>query len=95
LNSRIISGRNNKAPAVRAIVTGPNGVNYELDTHEEIVEAVAPSFPMRQKRTEDTPFMMSPLLNDIGYLAEFPAADEIVTGLPEEQILMHANSSTF
>ena len=63
-------------------------MNYELDTHEEIVEAVAPSFPMRQKRTEDTPFMMSPLLNDIGYLAEFPAADEIVTGLPEEQILI-------
>ena len=44
LNSRIIRGRNNKAPVVRAIATGPDGANYEVDNHEEIVVAVAPSF---------------------------------------------------
>jgi len=55
LNSRIIRGRNNKAPVVRAIATGPDDVNYEVDTYEAIVEAAAPSFLMRKKQTEDTP----------------------------------------
>jgi len=44
LNSRIISGRNNKTSVVRAIVTGPDGVNYEVSTHESIVEAGCGSF---------------------------------------------------
>ena len=74
LNSRIIRGRNNKAPVVRAIA------NYEVNTHEAIVEAAAPSFLMRQKQTEDTPFMMSPLLDTLWYLAESPAADDIIDG---------------
>jgi len=47
LSSRIIRGLNNKAPVVRAIATEPDGVNYEVDTHEATVEAVAPSFSMR------------------------------------------------
>ena len=54
-------------------------MNYEVDTHEAIVEAVAPSYLMRQKQTEDTPSMMSPLLDDLGYLA-YPAADGIIDG---------------
>ena len=37
LNSRIIRGRNNKSPVVRAIVTEPDGVGYEVDTPEGIV----------------------------------------------------------
>jgi len=80
LNSRIIRGRNKKAPAVRAIATGLDGVNYEVDTHEAIVEAAAPSFLIRQKQTEDTPFIMSPLLDDLVYLTDSPAADEIIKG---------------
>ena len=47
LNSRIIRGRNNKAPVVRAIATGHDGVMYEVDTHSTIVEAAAPSFLLR------------------------------------------------
>jgi len=43
LNSRIIRRRNNKAPVVRAISTRPDGVGYEVDTHETIVETAAPS----------------------------------------------------
>ena len=69
-NSRIIRGCNNKAPVVRTIATGPDGVGYEVDTHDVIVEAAAPSFLRRQKQTEDTPFMRSSLLNDLGYLAD-------------------------
>jgi len=49
LNSRIIRGRNNKVPFVRAIATGPDGVGYEVETHSTIVEAVVPSFLMPQK----------------------------------------------
>jgi len=41
----------------------------------QIVEAAAPSFLMRQKQIEDTHFMMSPLLDDLGYLADSPVAD--------------------
>jgi len=55
-------------------------VNYELDTHEAIVEAAAPSFLMRQKQTEDTHFMTSPLFDDLGYLVDYPAADDIIEG---------------
>ena len=70
LTSRIILERKNKAPFVRASATGPDGVGYVVDTHSTIVEAVVPSFLMRQKQTEDTPFMTSPLLNDLGYLVD-------------------------
>ena len=48
--------------------------------NQSIVEAAAPSFLMRQKQTEDTPFMMSLLLGDLGYLADSLAADEIIAG---------------
>ena len=80
MNSRIIRGRNNKGPVVRAIATGLDGVGYEVDTHSTIVEAVAPSFLMRQKQIEDTSFMISPLLDDLGYLADTPAAQDIFDG---------------
>ena len=46
-HSRIIRGRNNKAPVIRAIATGPDGVGYQVGTHSTIVEATAPSFLMR------------------------------------------------
>ena len=35
---------------------------------------------MRREQTEDTLFMMLPLLDDLGYLADSPAADEIIEG---------------
>ena len=72
--AKAIQQRNNRKPITMAIATGVNGNEVVCDTHETMVLAMAASNLARQQVCINTPFMTIPLIADLGYLADTPAA---------------------
>ena len=81
--AKAIRQRNNRKPVTMAIATDENGNEVICDTQETMVKAMAASNLARQQMCVDTPFMTMPLLGDLGYLADTPAAAEIINGTYE------------
>ena len=78
--ARSIRKKNIKNPVTKVIATYDFGQPVTCTTQDTIVQACGNSNLRRQTQSEDTPFLNSPLLEEIGYLAELPAADEILEG---------------
>ena len=78
--SRWITGKNIKAPVLKAITMNDQGEQIKLNTQENMVPVIAASNLLRQKQSEGSPFMTSPLLDDFGYLAEEEYAKQIIAG---------------
>lgn len=68
--SKRITGKGKKEPILRAVIKDCNGVEKELNTQSSMVSAIASSNKKRQQKCEGTPFHISPLVNEFGYLAE-------------------------
>jgi hypothetical protein len=60
--------------------TDDDGIRQECDTKETVEAACIRENESRFSQTEDTPAMMSPLLEELGYLADTDAAEEILAG---------------
>ena len=78
--SRWITGKKLKAPVLKAITTNEQGEQIELNTQETMVPIIAASNLSRQQQSKGSPFMVPPLVDDLGYLAEEEYAKQIIAG---------------
>ena len=78
--ARAIRGRNTKHSVLMATVTDDNGNERELHSQEEMVPAMAASNLARQQQCLGTPSMEPLFISEFGYLAEKPAAAEVIAG---------------
>ena len=69
-----------KHPVIHATATDSNGEIYSCDTQETLVPAMTDSNLRRQHQCQDTPFLVEPLLSQIGYMANTQAAHDIIDG---------------
>jgi len=81
--ARRLRGKPGKTAVVKVTFRDAMGNERVADDHETLVKACAESNRRRQMQCQDTPFMTPPLLDKLGYLADTPAADEILKGTYE------------
>ena len=74
LASRTIREATNKNAVLKAIALYAKGVDRVLETQEEMIPAMAASNLARQQQCVGTPSMMPSFVEDVGYLADTPAA---------------------
>ena len=82
-NGRIaksIRGRGNKQPVVKVTARNAQGEEVEYNDMQGIVEVCAKSNLTRQMKAHDTPFLQSPLIEEIGYQGEGHVVPDILSG---------------
>jgi hypothetical protein len=67
-----------KSATTKVYITGANGTRHECTTKNSVEEAYIHENAARFSQTEGTPAMLSPLLENLGYLASTDHADEIL-----------------
>jgi hypothetical protein len=68
------------AATTKVFTTDDDGIRRECDTKDTVEAACIRENTARFSQTEGTPGMMSPLLDDLGYLADTDAAEQILAG---------------
>ena len=78
--ARQITGKSIKAPVLSAVTTDKNGDTVKLNWQDDMVPVMAYSNKCRKQQCESTLFMMSPLLEDFGYLPPETLANQVMEG---------------
>jgi hypothetical protein len=73
-------GKARGGPLMKLYDYDKNGIRIELTTKRELEKSCINKNDGQFGQIEDTPFMISPLLDDFGYLADTPATDEVLLG---------------
>ena len=78
--SKRITGKQARQAIFKAESTSPDGSILELHTQEEMVAAMGASNLSRQQQCLGTPSMTPPFTTAFGFLADTPAAKEVIAG---------------
>ena len=87
LPKEIIRGKGMNAPVFRALTTDENGETIEFNDQSTMVPIIAQSNRVRQQQCSGTPFMIPPLVEIFGHLANEEPAQQVKNGtfnIPEE-----------
>ena len=77
-NIRRMRGKLGKSPTTKVYSTDEDGVRHAWETKETVEAACIAENNARFSQTEGTPAMMWPLVEQLGYLADTPAAEAIL-----------------
>jgi len=78
--SHQITGKGSKQGILKAKLTDSDGSIVEHHTQAEMIDAMRASNLSRQQQCLGTPSMSAPFTDDFGYLADTPAARDVISG---------------